>query len=427
MTDGDDDDRRRARERGDVGGLAVRDGHGRVLVDEQRRGRAPDHGAATDDHCLRATQWDVVELQEREYAVGRRRHEARPAGFEESDVVRVHALDVLLRWDLVNQAGFREWEGQRRQQGDPVHRPVLPEFDQCLDRRGFVAVAGKRLDPDVDAAVLARTHQTLLICDGRRIDADREHGEPRPHAARGQRGDTVPRARVHLFRGDPLSLRVGAVDRAVEVLRERLHLAAVLDRREIDHHVHGRAAERRLGHQRADADIGHGRRGCLWQAPLARIEQPAARLRDLERHARGREQRGLHAFGPDLLLVIRRAWQFHRLRDARVGRAVVVHQPEEVGAQVVDLADVILKGLVLALLRRDARDHRCERRADRAGIGRGASAAGDRRVRCEVIAERAQRSIDESLGHGRASVRASIFPNFRRDPFHPERLRETAR
>src|SRR5713226_9844338 len=38
---------------------------------------------------------------------------------------------------------------------------------------------------------------------------------------------------------DAAALLVAAVDRAIEVLGDRLHLGGVLDRREVDHHVEG--------------------------------------------------------------------------------------------------------------------------------------------------------------------------------------------
>src|SRR5438045_1491914 len=47
--------------------------------------------------------------------------------------------------------------------------------------------------------------------------------------------------------GDAPALLVTPIHRAIEMLGDHLHLRGILDRREIDHHVEGRTAERGLG------------------------------------------------------------------------------------------------------------------------------------------------------------------------------------
>ena len=119
------------------------------------------------------------------------------------------------------------------------------------------------------------------------------------------------------------------------------------------------------------------------------LEEAATRLGDFQRDARCREKRRLDALGPLALLLIVRLRQLHRLRDAAVGGAVVVHEAQKVRAQVLHLRDVVGEPTVFRLARRDARDHRRERRSEGARVRSSATATGDRSIGGQVVAERA--------------------------------------
>src|SRR5207253_9307176 len=157
---------------------------------------------------------------------------------------------------------------------------------------------------------------------------------------------------------------------------------------------------------RTYADVAHRRgRGSL-DGALAQIEEPAAGLRDLERHARRREKGRLEPFAPDALLVIGGLRHLHRLADARVRGAVVVDEANEIGSQVVGLGDHRHRRVARVLALRDPTDHRCERRAHGPRVRGRTAAAGDSRRRRGVVAEGAQRPLDEPFVHGIGSVYA---------------------
>src|SRR5207237_10193214 len=125
---------------------------------------------------------------------------------------------------------------------------------------------------------------------------------------------------------DAAELLVAPVYLAIEVFRDRFHLRRVLHRCEVDHHIQRGAAERGLGHERADADVARGHRACTRGAALARAEEPTRGLGDLEGHPGRGQERGLHALLTLLFLVVGLAREVPRRGDARVRGAVVVDQ-----------------------------------------------------------------------------------------------------
>ncbi len=112
----------------------------------------------------------------------------------------------------------------------------------------------------------------------------------------------------------------------------------------------------------------------------------------------------MHPRFAGLLVLFGRLRHLHGLSDGREGRAVVVDQAEEVGSQVVRFGDERHRGLALVLALRDPPDHRRERGAQGAGVGRGAATAGDGSRRRQVVAEGAQSPLNESFCHGIRSV-----------------------
>jgi len=141
----------------------------------------------------------------------------------------------------------------------------------------------------------------------------------------------------------------------------------ILERGEVDHDVQGRALERRLRQERGHPDIARCGRRSHCRAPLARLEQAAAGARDLEGYPGRPEEGGLDALCALALLLVAALRQLHRGGDTRVCRAVVVHETEEIRAQVLRPGDelIVLTG---RLLRRDPRDHRREGGAESARI-----------------------------------------------------------
>src|SRR5438093_7398172 len=143
--------------------------------------------------------------------------------------------------------------------------------------------------------------------------------------------------------GDAPALLVAAVDRAVEVLRNGLHLCRVLDRSEVDHHVQGCPAQRGLRHERSNADVARSHGTGARDAALARAKETPRGLGDLEWHPRRCKERGLPGFLACLLLLFRFARELHCLGDTGVRRAVIVNETEKVRAEVVGLLNEALK------------------------------------------------------------------------------------
>src|SRR5204862_8045497 len=109
---------------------------------------------AAHDRRLRAAHVQAVEAQELDYRFRRRWDEVGMPGRKQAGVLRVNALDVLLRRDLLDRVPFVERSRQRCQQQDPVHVEVGGQGTQArIEVRGARA-AGKRIDADVDAQML---------------------------------------------------------------------------------------------------------------------------------------------------------------------------------------------------------------------------------------------------------------------------------
>ena len=136
MAGGDDHDVGPRDVGGEVARPRVADRDGRVLLDEQERGRHPDDRGATDDDRVAAGDLDPGPAQDLDRGMGRRRQEAVVAEAEQAGVERVDAVDVLGRVDRVDDRAQADRRRERHLDDDAVDRRVGVELADGRRRRG---------------------------------------------------------------------------------------------------------------------------------------------------------------------------------------------------------------------------------------------------------------------------------------------------
>src|SRR6185503_11986882 len=198
--DGDHDHRSSARQCSDVRRALVHDRHRRILVQQQRRGWTTNDGAAPDDDDIRTTERYLVELQKLDDRFRGRWDETRTTIEQQANVVRVNALNVLRRRDVVHEIALVELSREWRQKQDAVGRRIATRAFQLGDDRGFGRVASERDFAHNDPEALAAAREALQIRVRGRIDANGDSGQRRVDAAALQSVGSFLRARVQPLR-----------------------------------------------------------------------------------------------------------------------------------------------------------------------------------------------------------------------------------
>src|SRR5438552_13857762 len=116
--------------------------------------------------------------------------------------MRIHAFDVLLRRDVVDELTLVELSREWRQQQDAVNGGVAAGAVELGRYRLLGGAPIQRNVADGDAESLASAHEAQQVGIRGGVDADRDHRERRMDVAAQEGGGTFARAR-----GEPLRER----------------------------------------------------------------------------------------------------------------------------------------------------------------------------------------------------------------------------
>ena len=159
----------------------VADRDRRVLLDEQERGRHPDHGGPADDDRVAALDLDPGPAEDLDGRMGGGGQEAVVAQPEEPGVERVDAVDVLGRIDRVDDRAQADRRRERHLDDDAVDGRVVVELADGGDDAGLRRFAFELDEAGVDADLGAAPQDPLEVDGGRGIAADDDHrGDPAP-------------------------------------------------------------------------------------------------------------------------------------------------------------------------------------------------------------------------------------------------------
>lgn len=144
-----------------------------VLHQHQRHRLAYDITGANDDNIF-ALQRDAFVFEQLQHSIWRARWEYRAANYKAADVVKVKAVDILVRRYAVQDAGHIERWWQRQLYQDAVDRWIIVELHNAVDHDVLIdigwVVEPKRFNSDITAGADLISDIDLRGCIGANYD-----------------------------------------------------------------------------------------------------------------------------------------------------------------------------------------------------------------------------------------------------------------